>query len=251
MLWISGPAWSETNGEREIPSSSAEIDEWLETAATLNKPSMVDPAGSHGSFGIDLGAGVSQLTTNSKNRVTTTELGGASPNEGRSSVSVPKVWISKGTILPVDFTLTAGSTQDQAFASAGGIVQLTLFEARGLPALSVRAMHGRTFGKNDTEILTNSGEAAVSMGFLSYFQLYATSSIDNHRAQIKVDPSSDIVFLLRESFEGDYYEKEWRQRSHALGIKCAILPGSVNITAETTRFSTEQDAFTLRLSTFL
>jgi hypothetical protein len=242
---------AETIGDREIQSSSAEIDEWLETAAALNKPSMVDPAGSHGSFGIDLGAGVSQLSTNSKNRVTSTELGGTTPDEGRSSVSVPKVWISKGTILPVDFTLTGGSTQDQEFASAGGIMQVTIFEARGLPAVSVRGMHGRTFGKNDTQVQTNSGELAVSMGFFSYFQVYATSSVDKHKAQIKINPSSDIVFLLRESTEGEYYEKEWQRRSHALGIKCAILPGRLNVTAETTGFSTAEDAFTVRLSTYL
>jgi len=242
---------SETIGDRAISSSSEEIDEWLETAAILNKPSMVDPAGSRGSFGIDFGAGVSQLTTNSKNRVTSSELGATSPNEGKSSVAVPKVWISKGTILPIDFTFTAGSTQDRAFASAGGILQLTLFEARGLPALSVRAIHGRTFGKNDTQIRTNSGEIAVGMGFLSYFQAYATSSIDSHRAQIQINPSSDIVFLLRESTMGEYYEKEWKQRSQSLGIKCAILPGRLNVTAETSRFATDQDAFTLRLSTLL
>jgi hypothetical protein len=242
---------SETIGERETASSSAEIDEWLETAATLNRPSMVDPAGSHGSFGIDIGAGVSQLTTNSKNRVTTTELGGPSPEEGSSTVSIPKVWISKGTILPVDFTLTGGSTQDRAFASAGGIMQVTVYEARGLPAISLRGMHGRTFGTNDTQIHTNSGEIAVSMGFLRYFQVYGTSGVDNHRAQIKINPDSDIVFLLKESTKGDIYEREWKERSHSLGIKCAIIPGRVNVTAETTGFSTEQDAFTLRLSTLL
>lgn len=233
-------------------SSQNEVDDWLKTAAALNRPTMTDPAGSHGSFGLDIGAGISRHPTNPKNRVTSQELGQELSDDGHSAISIPKLWISKGTMVPIDFTLTGGTTQDRLFSNAGGIVQLTVFEARSLPAVSLRGFYGKTFGKSNTVVTSSGGEVALGIGFLRYIQGYITGGVTAHRAELRYQSAGSSLHLpVTESANDHQYVKQWNQISRSAGIKFTLVPGKLSLTAETTGFKTDEDSFNIRISTLL
>ena len=128
-------ARAETHGD-ETRGSTREADEWLDAAAALNRPTMADAAGSHGSYGVEFGVGFSRHSTNPDNRIISEETSQTDDQAGSSAIDMPRLWIAKGTMLPLDLTITAGSTRDRRFASAGAILQVTVFEAQDRIATS-------------------------------------------------------------------------------------------------------------------
>lgn len=241
-------AYCETVGAVNL-AQTKELHEWLDAAATLNRPSMIDAAGSQGSYGTNFGAGFSRISTNPHNRLIAEETGNS--DTSANSLNVPKVWISRGSILPVDFTLTGGATQDRKFANAGAIVQVTLFEALALPAISIRGFAGRTFGNMNTTVKSQGGEAAISMGFLRYIRVYAAAGRAWHQATIAAKPESRTFTLLQDSVQDANYHRTWNEYVRSAGIKITLLPGRLSMAAETESFDTKSEAFSVRLTAHL
>lgn len=244
------PALAETLGD-ESRGSTAEADEWLRTASDLNRPTMADAAGSHGSYGTEIGLGFSRLSTNPDNRIVSEETGNDYAGTSSNAVDLPRIWISKGTMLPLDFTVTGGSTRDRKFSTAGAIAQATLFEALGLPALSVRGYAARTLGQTRTALETRGAEVAISMGFLRYCRAYVTTGRVWNYAQMSVEPASRASLLLQDNVKDGHYEKNWEDLTRTVGLKVTVIPGRLSVSAETSGFNTQRDAFSMRLTTNL
>jgi hypothetical protein len=243
-------AKAETHGD-ETRGSTREADEWLATAAALNRPTMADAAGSHGSYGFELGVGFSRQSTNPDNRIISEETSQSEDRTGSSAIDLPRLWIAKGTMLPIDLTITAGSTRDRRFASTGAILQVTVFEALALPAVSVRGYGGRTFGKTNTTLESSGAEAAVSMGFLRYCSAYFTTGRVRHDARLAVAPGSDAYLSLMENTTDGHYRKSWQETTRTAGLKVTVIPGRMSLSAETNWVSTNRDEFSMRLTTSL
>jgi hypothetical protein len=156
--------------------------------------------------------------------------------EEQSAVRVPRVWLSKGTMLPVD--LGFEGTAQGRFTHAAGYLQWTLYEALARPALATRVGYGRTFGLAGTELTSTSVDAAVSYGFLRYFTLYGSYGVA--REQARLDGAALQATVVPESgtLTGpsprtpEAIDKSWFDSGYAAGLQITVVPPFVHLTGE-------------------
>ncbi len=184
----------------------------LRGVAALTRPEMVEPAGAHGSIGTAIGIGTASLAK------PLAVQPGADGEKSRSSL--PRAWIVKGTPVPVDFAVVGGADPEAGMTAIAAIVQGTVFERPGLPALSVRAGAGKAFGIASTELKSLALEAAAGMGFLRYFQGYLVYGAKQNEG------------TYRETADAVAYRMKWIEPTRKVGLRVAVLPPFVTLTGE-------------------
>lgn len=211
---------------------SEAVEQWFNFLGNINASSMMEPAGSHGSIGVSLGAGAATYTVpDNGGRVMSSLLERDEAAEAEPYV-VPRLWLLKGLPWPVDVGLTAASDADRLFTQASGFLQWTVYEALARPALSLRGGHGRIFGLDGTELQTNTIDAVASYGFFRYFALYASFGAAQHQATITVRRDDPTGFMLHEDEDRMQQSRAWLTPRAAGGIRVAVLPPFVSMTAE-------------------
>lgn len=178
----------------------------LRLFAVLSSPQNNSPAqaaGAHGLPHFELGAGLTSIFADKQD----------SQLESKSLV-YPKLWVNKGLPYPFDAGLIFSSPLATA-QQLTGYLQWTVFEKFKLPALAVRASHGRLFGLKDVEAQGSMLEATTSWG-ISIFRGYLSVAYETGGAK------SEFFATNREGF----FQK--------MGLKAYILPPFVTTTVETT-----------------
>lgn len=166
------------------------------TMARLNRNTVVEGAGCHGSWGYWTGASMSVVNL--------------SPNEARGwqaasqvdedpstiqSRAMPQVQLIKGTPWPVDFGLSLAQTSDAAARRVTGYAQWTIYEDLARPALALRASHSQLTLTGNSDTASDGLEAVASMGLFRYFQVYGTVAGYSHTATLR-DALADTSSLV-------------------------------------------------------
>ena len=218
LAWTTGLGLGLTLSAR--PGLAVDQDgDWLRFVGSLNRPSLVEPAGAHGTIGTTIGLGAATVATPEGAAPVASRAMNAAPASGGDQ-RVPMAWLVKGTPWPVDFGLSVGAAPDASFTLAAGHAQVTVFEGLGLPAVSVRGGYGRVFGLARTRMATVSGDAVMSFGFLRYFGIYG--AVGMARSQGVYDGAAGSADRA----------ETWTEARRAIGLKMMVLPPFVSVTAE-------------------
>ena len=242
VLWMtaSGALLATPAGAADGPSplagerSGPDTDAWFRFLARVNKYSALEPAGSRGSIGMGLGAGV-----------VADEAPGSALAQGQLHAAVsgeseakpfylPKIWLAKGLPWPVDFGVTAASATGH-FTQAGGYAQVTAFEALAWPAVTLRASYARLFGLADTEFQSYGLDGVLSYGFLRYFTVYGILGETRHQARLAWSPSEQTAlgYALADGDGPDgVVTRTWLDPTRAVGLKLMVWPPFVSVTTE-------------------
>lgn len=213
------------------------IEQWFQFLGNLNNSSLLEPAGSHGSIGLALGAGGSSHLVPESGSEEMTDGGVTAAFLDRDGTDtapylVPRAWALKGLPWPVDLGISAAVPKDKAFTQVAGIIQWTVYEEFARPALTLRGGYARLFGLPETEISSTNIDAVISYGFLRYFTLYAAGGGTRHTATLAVRDEETLDFLLVDAESEVSKSKTWVAASRAIGLKITVLPPFIALTGE-------------------
>jgi hypothetical protein len=205
VVWalVSAPAYAVDAGAHD----------WLRFVGQMNRPTMAEPAGAHGTIGTTIGLGGEQVPTPEGAAAMAGEELNKAPEAGAPH-QLPMAWIVKGTPWPVDFAVSAGAAPDASLKVGAAHAQVTVFEQLGLPAVSLRAAHSRIFGLARTSVATTAADAVVSYGFLRYFSVYGALGAAKSTG----------------AFDGQ--EESWTEARRTVGLRVMVAPPFVSLTAE-------------------
>ncbi|MBM4251398.1 MAG: hypothetical protein FJ146_05470 [Deltaproteobacteria bacterium] len=216
----------------EIPAEAA-----FHVLADINSPSPMQPASCHGSFGIDLGVGMEYfaLPTSSSLLLEQVGLAYATQDGDVRPMATPRMWLTKGFTLPLDFSVSiAAPGRSQDLLQVSGILQWTLYQSLGRPALALRASYGQLQGHYGTKLSSTSGEGIVSYGFWRYLTVYGRAGFSSHRGSIFESPVTTDQLGFNESLASTSYELTHLKGDTAAGLKVnlwspfAALSGEAN-----------------------
>lgn len=200
-----------------LPTARADEDaQWRRTLARINDTSPVEAAGSHGSYGVTVGAGAVEVRPAGGGETYDRELGTTTATDGGDATRllVPKAWVVKGLPIPVDAGIGGASAQDGSFNQASAYAQWTVFEAFRLPAVSVRTTYGRIFGVRDADARAAGASVLVGYGFLRYFNVFAE------------------LGAVRNEVSANGTAETWIDPVKTAGLRVMAWPPFVAITAE-------------------
>jgi hypothetical protein len=229
-----GTAAAQAGGGLDEAADAEAAESWLRFVARLNRYSALEPAGSHGSIGMAIGAGAV-----TQERPETALYSAETMSDADDGPYVlPKLWLLKGLPWPVDVGAAFGAAPEDGFTQAGAHVQWTPFEALGLPAVTVRASYAKIFGVEGTTLSTVGLDAVASYGFLRYFTVYTALGAARHTGELTVVPDTPAAYALAEarggaqSGESRTYRDERIEPYKALGLKIVAWPPFVALTGE-------------------
>jgi hypothetical protein len=210
-------------------------EQWLRFVERLNRYSALEPAGSHGSIGMALGAGaITQERPASALYPAQTMKG----DDDDKPYVLPKLWVLKGFPLPIDVGAAFGAAPEDGFTQAGAHVQWTPFEALGMPAVTVRASYAKMFGMEGTSLSSIGLDAVASYGFLRYFTIYGALGAARHSGELTVAPDTPASYALADARGGEQagesrtYRDERIEPYKAIGLRVVAWPPFVALTGE-------------------
>ncbi len=220
----------------EAPRSQDEnVSEAFSVLGKVNRASELEPAGSRGSMGLGVGAGMTRSTVPEQNPVLAAQLGDDSlDNEDAAgtTVDVPRVWVVKGLPMPVDVGFSGGKENGSGITQASGYAQWTIYEALAMPAIAVRGSYGRLFGLEGLGMTTTGVEALAGMGLLRYFTFFGRAGIYQHKGELSIDQESNLAFTLVDGEEEKTVTRGWSETVMGTGLRIMILPPFVSLTGE-------------------
>lgn len=228
------------------------IDDYMSFLASTNSYSPAEGAGSHGSVGFGLGAGISMEQKPENTALIDDQLRSSDqfandePAGQSKSVVIPRAFIHKGLPWPVDFGFGLGRIGNLRATTAGGYAQWTVYEAFAMPAVAVRLKHSRMMGLPSTEFNTTALEGAVSYGFFRYFTGYATYASNRNNAVIRTSGETGTALSLTDNPNSDYRTTRIAA-SRTYGLHMQLLPPFCNLAIEN-RVSDHQSSYLAKLS---
>lgn len=208
--------------------NDSEINTWFAHLAAVNRPIFAEPAGSHGAFGLSMGAGVSQHQVSEATDLATLEF---QTPQGQN-LDISRIWLVKGLPWPIDVMFSGGQGPEQSFTQASLALQWNAFEQFALPTLAIRASRGGIFGCEASEALSDGLELVTSYAPWPYLNIFAAAGAYRHNIRLHVRSGSNLAHLLREDERPRDYQRTWNDRGYGLGIKLVPLPPFVAISAE-------------------
>src|SRR5690606_6966595 len=119
--------------------------------------------GSKGSYGTLVGVGIADIRPNHEDTYAASILGLsnlAGEVEARRWLRVTAV---RGTPWPLDLGFSVSQLQGTTTSQISGILQATLYEELGLPAISIRYQHSQLLGlRRDDAVLSQSLELLLT-----------------------------------------------------------------------------------------
>ncbi|MEN9835748.1 MAG: hypothetical protein RL011_1941 [Pseudomonadota bacterium] len=231
----------------EIPAEAA-----FHILADMNSPSPMQPASCHGSFGIDLGVGLEYFALPTTNSLLLEQVGleYATQDGDVRPMATPRIWLTKGFSLPIDFSVSiAAPGRSQDLLQVSGILQWTLYQSLGRPAVALRASYGQLQGHYGTKLSSTSGEAIVSYGFWRYLNVYGRAGFWNHRGSIFESPVTTDQLGFSESLADTSYDLSQMKGDTAAGIKINLWSPFAALVGET-NFNSSRN-YTVKLSYLL
>lgn len=204
----------------------------LATYSRLARFTPAEGAGSHGSTGFVLGAGLRDSS------VPVPDLIEGNPDSAVESASVQEkrlqwgeIFLTKGLSWPVDIGGGYSRPASGDLQRFSGYAQWTLYEALAMPALAVRSDYSRVFGFGGSMSAIGL-QGLGSYGFLRYFTIYGGFGVDFMSGN--VDNPSRMEEQLSLSPTGESYagHADWTETSNFYGLRVLALPPTGTITAE-------------------
>lgn len=235
----------------------------LEALSTLNHVSMGEPAGSHGSLGLSLGAGATQHTVGQMGSAQRADLGFASGRASNTELVLPRLWLVKGLPIPVDVGLSVGMSQAPILQQGTGYLQWTVFEWLGLPALAVRLSQSRLYAAQDTSLVSNQVGLAASWDFFQCISVFGSTNLVRHRGTARVDEGGDPGGITLREGEADPHASaglahlsvgraltQWHgdERTTSVGVRLLIIPPFISVTGEWIKSRGKTDTVLAKLS---
>jgi hypothetical protein len=226
-------SWSAQASGAPRPGQST-VDEALQFFGRVNAASLLEPAGSHGSIGTDVGAGMVSVTPPEHNALLNSQLG---DDRSGKSVGIPRIWLLRGLPIPVDAGITAagpaGSGKGSAFTQVSAALQWTVYEALARPALTLRGSYGKLYGVTGTTLTSAGGEVVVSYGVLSYLTFYGRIGAVQHEGSVTIQPQQFDSLQLAESGSSPLsFRSSWLEPVRAAGIRLRFGATRLTITGE-------------------
>jgi hypothetical protein len=244
---------AEAPAARAASDSPAASTEALHFLARLNSPSALQPAACHGSYGTDVGAGLENLSIPTTNAVLQDQLGLANADQHVApNYSVPRLWLTKGLPLPVDFSFSAGLPgNNRNLTQVSGYLQWTVYEALARPAFAVRSSYGRLSGASGTTVSSWGGEAVASYGVLRYATIFGRVGILQHQGNLVPNKNSAATLGLTNDSSAPTLSTSWRQKEAALGLKVTLWSPFTALSAETDYGYAPRPSYSVKLSYLL
>lgn len=192
---------------------------YLEFLSQVNRFSPMEGAGSHGSFGVKVGAmmQVTPRTEQGKNDIGFNLLN--QNNEEDAAISAPKIVLTKGLFIPVDFGVGFGLIDQLDLQQFAGYLQWTIFEGLAMPAVAVRYIASQLQGQADISVLSHAGEAILSYGFFRFFNLYSSARYQRDE-------------FTWEAQTGGKIRSELTGTSYSAGLEVMVLPPFTTLAVE-------------------
>lgn len=223
-----------------------ELDHFWGFLTDLNASSPLEGAGSHGSWGLNLGAGFKQTSIPNTTYLPTENIYASRTRP--SNVTMPGVSVIKGLSRSIDIGMHAAYLADSRIQQWGGFVQWTVFEELGLPALAARMSHQRLFGLAHTDFASTGLHLTLSQGLLGWITVYGTLSQLMHAGTTRVpEPDRGIYFSLNGSVQEET-KLTWQENEYAIGAKLTFLPPFFATTFEWQRQASRTKAFLAKVS---
>lgn len=211
------------------------VSEAFSVLGKLNRASELEPAGSRGSMGLGVGAGMTRSTVPERNPVLAAQLRKDSLDEQEaagSNLDVPRVWVVKGLPMPVDLGFSGGKDNASGITQASGYAQWTIYEALAMPAFAVRGSYGRLFGLEGMDLTTTGVEGLAGLGLFRYFTAFGRAGIYQHKGQLDVTQESTLAFTLVGGEEEKTVARSWSETVMGAGLRIMVLPPFVSLTGE-------------------
>ncbi len=230
-------AWSAAAVAADVgqATSDDDVNQAFDFLGKLNRASELEPAGSRGSIGLGLGAGMTRQTLPEGNAVLAAQLSNAElgqENGTGAAVAIPRLWLVKGLPLPLDVGFSGGSERGAGLTQATGYLQWTVYESLGMPALAVRGSYGRLYGLEDLNLATEGVEALAGIGLLRYFTVFGRAGYYRHHGALSITEQSRLAFLITETDEPHLVERSWTETVRGVGLRIMVLPPFVTLTGE-------------------
>jgi hypothetical protein len=233
----------------------------LQFLSRINRYSALEGADSHGSIGLTVGAGVSMDQRPhdsaisgeswSLRKIGSKDETSSLDSQQEQSQAVPRIWLLKGMPWPVDFGISAAKAASRGAAIAATHVQWTVYEALAMPALALRTSHSRILGAENTQFNSTSFDLVASLGLFRYFTFYGTYGTTYHQGEtfVELDAVSDLG--LNPNDLSEEVEHKWFVKNYSYGLKVALIPGVMGITAESQSYQNEPSTYAAKLSFWL
>ena len=230
-------------------TSSSEMDNYIRILEHINATSIAEAAVSHGSYGTFVGMGL-QRSNMAQPSILIDENLNNSPESPSSSSSfmIPRVYLTKGLPIPVDFTLSAANISTNVNQLAV-TTQISLFQSKKWPSLAVRGAYGQLVGIPQTDFSTGSLSLVTSYSLLSYFTFFYETMNTHHWANIRpYEPHTYTYLLLTENDTGNSFSTYEKGRREAIGLQIALYTSPLFFTLQWERDSYQEINQTAKLT---
>ena len=169
-----------------------QTDSWFSLLESLSGPTVLEGAHAHGSWGTKIGFGGSQYRLSKE--VPHSALIYNDKTQNKETLFVPRVYLTKGTPIGIDFGLQYATGENRMFTLAGGYMQWSFYQELAMPALAIRTSFTELQGIESTRFQAVHPELLTSYGFLRYFEIYG--GVGGLYSQAAYDDSQDQQLTL-------------------------------------------------------
>lgn len=232
--------------------TDAELDNYFEFLTRINHYSPLEHAGSHGTLGVGLGAGVASYVAPESRALIKDHWRqpgvAASANEASSArMTTAQIHVHKGLPLSLDVGggIARDTRTDAKFIS--GYLQWTAYEAFARPALAMRGQYSRLMTLATTDASALEVTALASYGFLRLFTVYGAYGLGRHDMRIRFGDHVGTNFSLNGEPEGSIGRVLIR-KTRSVGMQYQLLPPFCHIAAEYNQVGTGPGSYLAKFS---
>jgi hypothetical protein len=232
--------------------SDAELSDYFDFLSRVNHYSPLEHAGSHGTLGVGIGAGLVSYAGPDSYRLRRehwrqagVDATGNDTNKGR--VTMGQVHVHKG--LPWSLDIGAGLARDPSTDSKfiAGYLQWTIYEAFARPALALRGQYSRFVGMATTDASAIEGSVLASYGFLRLFTVYGSYGLARHDLRLHYGDTYGTSLSLSEGPEGEV-RRVLARTNRSVGLQYQLLPPFCNAALEYSQVGRDPASFAAKVS---
>ena len=214
LLVPSNWAWCEDYPSRVQEEKLQAQASAIQFFADQSLASFASGAGALGAMGMELGLGLqSGAIPKRAQKVVADGLGA----ESSSTLTMPKLWLSKGLLYPVNGGIVLSAIPNGRVGYYGLLLQWTVYESMASPAFAVRGFFRRWYGLELASMESASLGGLLSWG-LGFMSAYLGYDINFHRRRMEVASYS-------EKFYSEVTKnKAWIQSSSLFGLSFMWVP---------------------------
>jgi hypothetical protein len=209
-------------------SQDDEANQYFDFIERVSRVSPLEHAGSHGTMGVGIGAGISVHDMSVDERVLRAHWRAPGRNEtsnqGRSGKTyIPRAYFHKGLPMSLDFGLSYAQEPISKAVLVSTYGQWTIFEGFALPALAIRGGFNRLMGLATTDASVLATDLVASYGFLRIMTLYGVFGQGRYQTKIRSGDAYGTNLSLTTD-DTDTVERVSARTTKSIGIQLQISP---------------------------